>query len=173
MELVKCDVSCLDRAFWLYHAAIDHLEKNTNYPKWSSEHPSDRCIEEAVTAGEQYLCIESNDILGAVVLSENPDGFYEAGNWSRELKTGEYLVIHALAVNPMFAHKGVGSFMVDQCIDIARHGGYKALRLDVVPGNIPAERLYEKMGFVYAGTKDLQRNIDEIPFFDLFEFVLF
>ena len=59
--------------------------------------------------------------------------------------------------------------MVAQSIEIARKGGYQALRLDVVPENIPAERLYEKLGFSFAGTKDLRRNIDEVPVFDLFE----
>ena len=43
------------------------------------------------------------------------------------------------------------------------------MRLDVVPGNIPAERLYKKIGFKSAGTKDLKRNIPEVPVFDLFE----
>lgn len=39
----------------------------------------------------------------------------------------------------------------------------------VVPGNVPAIRLYEKMGFTYAGTADLLRGIEDIPLFDLYE----
>lgn len=55
------------------------------------------------------------------------------------------------------------------CIQYARKNGYKAIRLDVVPGNVPAIRLYEKMGFTYAGTADLLRGIEDIPLFDLYE----
>ena len=169
MELIKCDSAHIDTVTSLYHRTIKHLEENINYPKWSSEHPSDKSIAEAIKNGEQYLCCKNGKPLGAVVLSENPDGYYDAGDWSKNLNVGEYLVIHALAVDPSYEQKGVGSFIVERCIDLAREGGYKALRLDVVPGNIPAERLYRKIGFKSAGTKDLKRNIPEVPVFDLFE----
>ena len=169
MKLIKCENAHLENVLALYHRTIGYLENHINYPKWSSLHPSDQSIVGSVKAGELYVCIEGDTVLGAVVLSEDPEGYYESGDWSRELKTGEYLVIHALAVDPSFAHKGIGAFMVEQSIEIARKGGYQALRLDVVPENIPAERLYEKLGFSFAGTKDLRRNIDEVPVFDLFE----
>lgn len=145
------------------------MEENINFPKWSPEHPSNQSIAEAVKNGEQYICVESGKTLGAVVLSTDPEGFYEAGEWSRYLREGEYLVIHALAVNPLFERRGVGTFMVKECIELAKRSGFKALRLDVVPENFPAARLYQKMNFAHAGTKDLQRNIAEVPLFDLFE----
>ena len=169
MELIKCDKTHSEKVTELYHRTIRYLEENINYPKWSEEHPSDCNIQAAIISGTQYACIDKEKILGAVVLSTDPEGFYEAGNWSRELKDGECFFVHALAVDPLFAHNGIGVFMVEQCIKTARQGGYKALRLDVVPGNIPAESLYRKMGFVFAGTKDLKRNIDDIPVFDLYE----
>ena len=106
------------------------------------------------------------------MLSEDPEGFYEAGEWSVDLERGEFLIIHVLAVDPDKGQRGIGGFMVERCIDIARRGGYKAIRLDVVPGNIPAEKLYAKYGFTYAGRKDLLKNIDFIPLFDLYELVL-
>ena len=56
-----------------------------------------------------------------------------------------------------------------QAEEKAREDGYKALRLDVVPDNIPARRLFEKNGFVYAGDADLGRGYDEIPVFSLYE----
>lgn len=169
MELIKCDRTHLRQVTQLYHQTIAHLERTVNYPRWSSAHPSDKGIQDAVLGGDQYLCTEKGSALGAVVLSENPEGYYEAGDWRQALHAGEYLVIHALAVHPHSRQQGIGSFMVEQCIQLARQGGYKALRLDVVPHNTPAVRLYEKMGFSYAGTKDLRRNIDGVPVFDLFE----
>ena len=169
MKLIKCSRSHIHAVTEVYHRTIRHLEENINYPRWSPEHPSDQSIAEAVESGVQYLCIKDGEPLGAVVLSEAPEGYYQAGEWSRELTEGEYLVIHALAVHPSFEHKGVGTFMVEQCVALARQCGYRAVRLDVVPGNLPAERLYKKLGFTYAGTKDLRRNIDGIPAFDLFE----
>ena len=63
----------------------------------------------------------------------------------------------------------IGRFMVDYCTSKAQADGYKAVRLDVVPDNIPARKLYEKAGFRFAGEKDLQRGIEEIPTFALYE----
>jgi len=86
--------------------------------------------------------------VGAVVLNEEPGGRYEAVSWASSLRQGEYLVLHTLAVSPVCYGQGVGSKMVALCIQYARKNGYKAIRLDVVPGNVPAIRLYEKMGLL-------------------------
>ena len=51
-------------------------------------------------------------------------------------------------------HK-IGAFIVNEALSIARSKAYKAVMLDVVPGNINAQRLYEGCGFSYTGTKDL------------------
>ena len=169
MELILCGESLLDQATAFYHKAIRYLETHVNYPFWSSEHPSDESIIEAVERKEQYVCVEDGEIVGALVLSESPDGDYEAGSWSRELKEGEYLSVHVLAVSSDSYQKGVGSFMVGECVSIARDRGYKAVRLDIVPTNTPAERLYKKMGFTYAGTVDLKRPTAPVPLFDLYE----
>lgn len=45
----------------------------------------------------------------------------------------------------------------------------EAIRLDVVPDNIPAKKLYEKCGFQYVGDVDLERDIPEIPLFSMYE----
>ena len=172
MELIPCDQKRLKAVQELYRRSVAHLEATVNYPKWSSEHPSDEGIAEAVRTGTQYICLDHGELLGALILSEDPEGCYEVGRWSAALEQGEFLVIHALAVDPSLGRSGVGSFMVEQCIALARRQGYRAIRLDVVPGNIPADRLYRKHGFVYIGTEDLRRNIPAIPVFDLFELIL-
>lgn len=169
MKLIQCNESHLTGVTDFYHKVIAFLETHINYPFWSSEHPSDESIREAVIRGEQYVCMEDGKIIGAVLLSDNPDGDYEAGNWSRNLKEGEYLSVHVLAVSSDCYQSGVGSFMIGKCIALARSRGYKAVRLDIVPTNTPAERLYKKNGFVYAGTVDLKRPTAPIPLFDLYE----
>ncbi len=82
---------------------------------------------------------------------------------------GEYLVIHALAIATDRRGKGLGEEIVNFCIEEARKNGYKDLRLDAVPDNIPALKLYKKSGFVYVGDADLDRGIDYIPTFSLLE----
>ncbi|GEM_PF-6468188 len=61
------------------------------------------------------------------------------------------------------------TFMVKECIRVAKADGYKAVRLDTVPDNHPANGLYLKNDFSYVGTEDLRRDIPEIPLFNLYE----
>ena len=84
------------------------------------------------------------------------------------IKSGEYMVIHTLATRIDSYGKGVATQMVKFCIDKAKARGYKAIRLDVVPDNYPAIKLYQKCGFVFAGEKDLQRGFEHIPTFCLY-----
>lgn len=169
MEFIKCGTEYLDALSCMYSRVVENLEKNINYPKWSKSYPCRESIKDAIEKGGQYVCAQNGVILGAAVLNEDPNGNYDVGDWSKELKKGEYLIIHTLAVDPLHEHKGVGGYMVDKCIDIAESKGYKAIRLDVVPDNIPAINLYKSKGFTFAGIKDLSRNINGIPLFGLYE----
>lgn len=169
MELVKCDDCHLEMLAELYGQVVARLTAGVNYPKWSRDYPCRESIRDCIEKGEQFLCLEEGKPVGAVVLNENPGGRYEAGEWTRNLALGEYLVIHTLAVSTRFSGMGLGGKIVDSCIGYARQHHYKAVRLDVVPENIPAAHLYRKKGFRFAGTKDLERNIPDIPVFDLYE----
>ena len=169
LEFIKCTPEILNKVFTMYEHCVKKLEETINYPKWTKSHPSREYVEKAVENNELFACVKNETILGALVLSENPEGNYSLGNWTSNLKKGEYLAIHILAVDPEYFRSGIGVFLVKNAIAFAKKNGYKALRLDVVPGNIPAKKLYETNGFTYAGKKDLQRNIAEIPFFELYE----
>lgn len=169
MDFLQCEKARLEETIAFYTRVVKFLEATVNYPKWTDDHPGRDYVSRAVDNGEQYVYIENGRVVGAVILSEDPEGFYEAGEWKTSLHQGEFLVVHALASDPDRMHSGIGSFMVKQCVAAARRSGYKAIRLDVVPDNHPAARLYQKHGFTYAGTKDLCRNIPEIPVFDLYE----
>ncbi|MCI8510137.1 MAG: GNAT family N-acetyltransferase [Clostridia bacterium] len=169
MKLIKCEIEQLDAVSAMYTRVVKHLEETINYPKWSKNYPSRESVKEAIKKGEQYACVENGRVLGAVVLNDNPNGNYAAGDWTKDLKQGEYLVIHTLAVDSLAEHKGIGGYIVECCIEIAMCEGYQAIRIDVVPDNIPAINLYKRKGFTFAGTKDLLRDIDDIPLFELYE----
>lgn len=154
----------------LYDKVVLELDKHINYPKWEyGIYPSAESVTAAVEKGVQYMCVSEDSVVGAFILNDDPQGDYSAGCWKSDLKDGEYLVIHTLATDPELIGQGIASYMVKYCIDLAKDKGYKAIRLDVVPDNAPARRLYEKLGFVSAGERDLKRDIEDIPFFALYE----
>ena len=170
MEVRACGPGDLEETAALYDRAVLHLTKTVNYPKWEyGVYPSSQSVQKAISEGVQYLCTENGTAVGAFILNDDPQGAYERGDWQRELQRGEFLVIHTLAVDPDRLGRGVGRFMVECCIARARQLGYQAIRLDVVPDNLPARRLYEACGFSFAGEKDLERGLEEIPTFALYE----
>ena len=171
MEIIKCEMCHLDALTKLYDKVTAYLESHVNYPKWTpGVYPGRTSIERAILQGVQYGCFDGEKVVGAFILNEDPQGNYEVGKWSVDAKEGEYLVIHTLASDPESYKKGIGIFLVDYAVSQARILGKKAVRLDVVPDNIPARKLYEKKGFAFAGEKDLERGIAEIPIFALYEY---
>lgn len=173
MKIIHCTMEHLDAASAFYDEVTEYLASHINYPKWTPHvYPGRESTETAIRQGVQYLCVEDGQVVGAFILNDDPQGAYEVADWQVSLQNGEFLVIHTLAVAPDAYGRGIAQFMVEYCIRHASELGYKALRLDVVPENLPACRLYEKMGFAFAGEYDLLRNIPEIPTFFLYERVL-
>lgn len=170
--IAKCTEEFVPAVGAFYDRVVLHLvNTDTNYPKWEYRiYPSEDSVRARTESGTQYFCMENGRICGAFVLNDDPGGAYEKGRWARTLQRGEYLVMHTLAADPDFVGKGIGRQMVRFCLEQAHLQGYKGVRLDVVPDNLPAIKLYEKMGFTFAGEVDLERGIEEIPVFSLYEY---
>ena len=49
--------------------------------------------------------------------------------------------------------KGFGSQLIQACVDEARQRGFRTIWLGVWEKNVPAQRLYERSGFVRTGSK--------------------
>lgn len=153
-----------------YDHVVEHLCQNINYPKWTyKEYPSEASVRIKTEAGQQFICVENGVIVGAFVLNDDPQGKYENAVWNIALAEGDYMVCHTLATDPSRRGRGIGMQIVAYCIEYAKEHRFKAIRLDVVPDNLPAKRLYEKCGFQYVGDVDLERDIDEIPVFSMYE----
>lgn len=176
MKIRRAVFSDFEQAVRLYDSVTLHLENNINYPGWTHKvYPSANTVEKGLKEGSLFVCESEEDssdarIVGAFLLNTDPDGDYSVGDWSVELSEGEYTIIHALAVSPDFHGNGIGKSMVKFCLDYSKNNGYKGLRLDAVPGNTPARRMYEGLGFRFAGERDLKREERGIPTFALYEY---
>lgn len=171
MTIRKCTVNEAAAVGDFYDAVVEFMnDNNVNYPQWRYKiFPSKKYAVDAARAGNQFLCADGEKICAAFVLTEDPEGDYSAVTWSRALAVGEYLVLHAFAVAPDCQRRGLGKKIIDYCINYAAGKNYRALRLDIVPGNFPAKKLYEACGFKFVGAADLKREISGIPKFCLYE----
>ena len=166
----KCHEEDIVRTGRFYDGVILWLKEHANYPRWIYHvYPSEDSVRRMTGSGAQFICLDEGSIVGAFALNDEPQGNYQKGQWSRKLDDGSYMVIHALAVDPGYQGQGLGSDMIRFCIDKARSEGYEAIRVDIIPTNVPARRLFEKNGFTYAGDTDLELDIGNNPVFSLYE----
>jgi ribosomal protein S18 acetylase RimI-like enzyme len=63
--------------------------------------------------------------------------------------TGEAILLIDIALLPQYRNAGIGSSLIRTLLEEAKRTG-KVVRLHVVEGN-PAQRLYERLGFVKVG----------------------
>lgn len=173
MEIRVCEEKDIAKVGAFYDQVVLYLDETVNYPKWEyKKYPSEHSVREKTALRQQFVCAGDEGILGAFVLNDDPQGKYENANWSTVIPQGKYMVCHTLATNPAAQGRGIGKEMVEYCIQYAKEHGYSAIRLDVVPDNVPARKLYEKCGFQYVGDVDLERGIEMIPVFSMYELVL-
>ncbi|MCR4884794.1 MAG: GNAT family N-acetyltransferase [Clostridiales bacterium] len=135
-----------------YIDVINHTPEIEQYARWIyGKHPTDERLRLYIENGEMYLLIHQEGIAGmvAVVMCQGQE--YEAVSWAEKFENHEVATLHLLAVCPEYQGRSLGSMILDLSGELAKRCGKKALRLDVLESNLPAQRMYEKAGFVYRG----------------------
>ena len=76
---------------------------------------------------------------------------YEDIPWAEKLENDQVATLHLLAVCPDYRGRALGNTILELAGELAKQQGKKALRLDVLESNLPAQRMYEKAGYEYRG----------------------
>lgn len=162
-----------DEISTLYDTVNDYSTVNKNYPGWlKGIYPLREDAVKGIENGGLYVAEADGKIAATLILSHEPEKAYYGVKWKKELTYDKVLVIYTFAVLPEFFGKGIGTKLLNAAESIARENGIKALRLDVLDGNTPAIKLYEKCGFEYIDTVDLGYGEHGLDNFKLYEKVL-
>ena len=157
----------------LYDEVIDGLEANRNYPGWKKDvYPCRLDAEQGIREKSLFVVEESGEIAGTFILRHRPEDGYAKADWKNDLPYSEIYVVYPLAVSPRYSRRGVGKKIMEFILTLAARQGMKAVRLDVYEKNIPAIRLYEKMGFSYVDTVDLGYSAYGLDRFRLYQYLL-
>ena len=136
-----------------YYNLIDAMEHAEFTPGWEKDiYPSQELLTSALHKNTLYMGKENNQIISCMIVNQEYNEGYRKVNWTIPASDSELMVIHALGVHPAFANRGIAKQMVQKAIGIAKEQHCKTIRLDVLSGNLPAEKAYLKMGFHYIDT---------------------
>lgn len=153
-----------------YWDLIDAMEGTPYLPKWQKGvYPSDELLHGFLASRELYLLERKDGIAGAFALNHRGTDGYEHIPWGVDAAPEEVYILHILAVAPRCQRRGVAKELVAQALRLAE--GAKAVRLDVLPENLPAQRLYEGMGFAPRGRTSLYYEDVGLTDFLMFEYL--
>lgn len=169
-KAAQADIDCVEK---LYEDICDYLETLRNYPGWKKGiYPARFDAEKGLMENTLYVARIQERIAGTLILNHKPEEGYQKGKWLTKDDYRYIYVIHTLAVHPDFLKCGLGTELLAFAEQAARKEGCVSIRLDVVKGNVPAERLYQACGYRLAGTVSLGNERYGLPWYHLYEKVL-
>ena len=173
LQIKIAQIDEFDRVRDFYYSLIDAMRDAKYGPGWEKDiYPSRELLEKSIEHGQLYIAWIGGQIAGCMIVNHEYNEGYKHISWSIEAADSELLVIHALGVHPMFSGQGIAGKMIREVFETARKNSIKAIRLDVLEGNIPAEKAYSKMGFKYLDTVQMFYEDTGWTNYRLFEYIV-
>ncbi len=148
MRITLAEENDIDRIMNLVKDCIKNMESQ-GINRWNDYYPPREIIQDDIERGSMYILKKNHAVLGIISLNEEQPPEYNRLNWSTP--HGRILVIHRLAVNPIFQKQGIGRNLINYAENYAIDNGYTSIRLDAYSGNPRALRLYEKRQYKRVG----------------------
>lgn len=157
-------------------AYLQIIEKSPDMDKYAryeyGKHPKDDDIKAYIDAGDMYMLMNEEEIAGVAAVTFYQGTEYHPVKWQVDVRDNEVIVPHLLGIMPDYQKKGTGKVMMREIFNLARKNSLKVCRLDTLESNIPAQKLYKKMGFIYCGTAHWFAENTGWTNFYLYEYVL-
>lgn len=165
-----CD---LDQVEEFYGQVSDDMRGAQYSSKWErGVYPSRAMLERHISCGDLYVAESEDGLVGALVLNHEHAGGYEDAPWHVGASSDETYIAHIVAVTTRLQGMGLGKAIMRQAADLCRLRGGRALRLDVIDGNVPAMRMYEGVGFRHIERRTLYYEGVDPMVFELYELAL-
>jgi ribosomal protein S18 acetylase RimI-like enzyme len=135
----------LDNVFNLYKSCIKDL-LSKDIVMWDKNYPTRELIKKDIELNNLYVIEKNKNFIGAFVLDEYLDEYWEKVNW----KNNNFIGIHLLAIKPDFQGKGYGKKIIKFCEQFAKDNDYESIHLDVFSKNKAAINLYQKFDYKFV-----------------------
>ena len=135
-------------------------------------YPTEQLLRDAIINQSLFIAGIGDILVGAMILNNDCANEYNNAKWGVEATKEEVKVVHLLAVSLAYQRKGIAKQMLSKAVELCKKDSIKAIRLDILHYNSPAENLYKSLGFQHVGTMKLFYEDTGLTDFNLYELVL-
>jgi GNAT superfamily N-acetyltransferase len=116
--------------------------------QWDSTYPNAAVFEKDISLNQLWVAEIDGSIAGIAAITTDQEPEYAQVGWDiNEIA----IVTHRLAVNPQFQGKGVAVALLQQAEQNAITRNIPLLRIDTNTMNEATQKLFPKLGYVFAG----------------------
>jgi len=142
----------IDRIAEIYGHIHDSEEAGQAVVGWKRTiYPTRGTAEEAVARGEMFVGEDGGTVVAAARINQRQEESYARGSWLYDVPAREVMVLHTLAVDPVFKGRQYGAGFVKFYEQYAASHGCSCLRIDTNEKNAAARAFYKRLGFREAG----------------------
>ena len=168
-ELRKAKTSEGHEILKFYQNIIISIKDSEFKPKWNERYPNLEFIEKSILKGEMYVC-SKDGINACFVINNELNEEYSNVEWHINAKPDEIVIIHTFAVKS--TGRGIGKKIFDHIVKTAIENNKKTIRIDVIDGNIGAQKVFEELGFEYVDSVQMFHEAVGLETFHLYENLL-
>lgn len=136
--------------------------------QWQNGYPNPEIVDRDIASGNSLVCVTKSLICAAFVLSFDYEDTYDnifEGQW---LSTGQYGVIHRMAIGDAYKGQGIGTEMISHAEQICLSRGTRSIKVDTHRDNIPMQNLLGRNQFRQCGIIYLEDGQERMAFEKLF-----
>ena len=118
--------------------------------QWQDGYPNPKTVSNDIVNGWGYVVEIENRVAAYVAIIREPEPAYETieGHW---LSTGEYVVMHRVAVADEFIGRGLATEIFRQAENMAKKSAVSSIKVDTNFDNVAMLSILQKLGYRYCG----------------------
>lgn len=163
MKFRKTTIEDINNVMKIINEAKEYFEKN-RIDQWQNGYPNSDTIYADIKNNSSYVLESENKILATAMVSFEEDKTYKNiynGEW---LNSGDYAVIHRIAVSEKAKGNGIASAIIKEVENLCRENRVNSIKIDTHKDNISMQKLLNKNTFKYCGIIYLEDGSERIAF---------
>jgi GNAT superfamily N-acetyltransferase len=163
MELRKSTLNDHPKIMEIIRQAQAYMKEN-NLDQWQDGYPDEDIIRKDMEKGCSYVLVHKGILAGTAAVIFDGEKTYEKiydGEW---LTTGDYAVVHRVAVSSVYRNTGAAMIMMKHIEELCIRRGIHSIKIDTHEDNKPMRKFLSKYGFQYCGIIYLEDGCKRLAF---------